>query len=75
MSKLRLDPPPKFSFEPKDWKTWKSHFERYRKATGLATEPDEDQINAFLYIMGLESENIYNSFTFDKKENSKIKYD
>lgn len=71
MSKLRLDPPPNFSFEPKDWKIWNAHFERYRKATGLASEPDEDQINALLYIMGLESETIFNSFTFQKAEEKK----
>lgn len=68
MSSLRLDPPPKFSFEPKDWTIWKTHFERYRKTTGLNKEEDENQINALLYIMGIESENIYNSFKFEKKE-------
>ena len=74
MLNLRLDPPPKFSFEAKDWKIWKRHFERYRKTTGLSKEGDEDQINAFLYIMGLESENIFNSFTYSSKED-KTKYE
>lgn len=63
-----MDPPPKFSFEPKDWKTQKAHFERYRKATDLTIEPENDQITALLYLIGLESENIYNSSTFEKKE-------
>lgn len=62
MSTLWLDPPPKFFFKPKDWKTWKAHFERYRKATGSAND-EEDQVNALLceYIMGIESETIFNS--------------
>lgn len=33
MCALRLDPPKKFVFEPKNWPMW--NFERFRSASGL----------------------------------------
>ena len=47
------------------WSDWKSRFTRYRVATKLDKDDEPVQVNALIYSMGSEAENIYKSFKFD----------
>lgn len=69
---LRLDPPRNFSFAPKDWPSWKAHFERYRSASGLAKLSGVEQVNALIYIMGLKAEEISKAFVYTKPEDTQV---
>ncbi len=71
MCALRLDPPKAFSFEPKDWPAWAENFERFRSASGLAKQPEEQQIDALIYIMGFKANSIAKSFSYATDEDSK----
>ena len=44
--------PDRFSFSKDDWKTWITHFERYRQATKINTASESSQINSLLLHMG-----------------------
>lgn len=67
----RLDPPEKFSFQPKDWSNWKENFLQYRLASGLVKDSDEIQISSLKYIMGPQSNEIAATFTYSDKEDPK----
>ena len=48
--------PDRFSFSKDDWKTWITHFERYRQATKINTASESSQINSLLlHTYGRES--------------------
>ncbi len=64
---IRLDPPRPFSFVPKDWPSWKSHFERYRTASGLAKMGESEQINTLIYVMGIKAEEVSKAFVYAKE--------
>jgi hypothetical protein len=44
--------PEKFTFIKDDWKSWITHFERYRKATKQDAGTEQSQINSLLLHMG-----------------------
>lgn len=58
MAQYQVKPPEKFSFKAEDWTKWIKRFERFRIASGLETQADENQVNALIYGMGEEAEDI-----------------
>ena len=53
---------------------WIKRFDRYRIVSGLHKRNEELQVNAFLYAMGGEAEDIMSSFTFAEGTDA-MKYD
>ncbi len=70
MSQLQVSPPEKFSFKADDWPKWIKHFERFRIASGLETQAEENQVNALIYTMGEEAEDILTSLHLSVHEAS-----
>ncbi|KAF7694517.1 hypothetical protein C0J45_16244, partial [Silurus meridionalis] len=54
----QVSPPEKFTFKADDWPKWIKRFERFRVASGLETQADENQVNALIYTIGEEAEDI-----------------
>ena len=63
-SAIRYRPPPlsmpeKFDFDdPGSWARWSARWKRYREASGLKNQPETDQINSLLYVLGDQAEDI-----------------
>ena len=64
MTSFRDQLPKKFDVSPQDeWPKWSRRFERFRQASGLAKEEEEEsQINMLIYAMGDQADDILNSF-------------
>ena len=62
--------PEPFCFSrPEEWVKWVRRFERFRMASGLAlSEEDRPQVNALIYAMGDEGDEILRSFTLSEEE-------
>ncbi|XP_061132648.1 uncharacterized protein K02A2.6-like [Syngnathus typhle] len=58
MAQYQVMPPEKFTFKAEDWPKWIKRFERFRIASGLETQAEENQVNALIYSMGEEAEDI-----------------
>ena len=70
MTSFRVQLPEKFDFSrQEEWPKWSRRFERFCQAFGLAKE-EESQINALIYAMGDQADDILNSF---KLSNTKLK--
>ncbi len=55
----QVNPPPKFSFKSvNNWPRWIRRFERFRMATELDKKDQEKQVNALIYTMGDEADDI-----------------
>ncbi|KAM7298469.1 adenylosuccinate synthetase [Ixodes scapularis] len=69
MASFMIQPPEPFCFtSPSEWPKWKKRFERFRTASGLCTKPEEHQIDAFLYIMGDQSEDVLSTFQLSAED-------
>lgn len=69
-----VTPPESFTFStPVFWSKWKQRFDRFRFASGLNKQPDEEQVNALIYFMGEKAEEIFTSF--DLSDADRINYD
>ena len=73
MASFQEQPPEKFSFKPEEWPKWIRRFERFRLASGLCKEDEESQVNALIYSMGDEADDILQSFSLT--EANRKKYD
>ena len=77
MESNTIGPPAPFDFKnPEEWPKWIRRFERYRISTELNKKEELLQINAMIYCMGDEADDIFKSFTFaegDEKKYSKVK--
>ena len=63
MTSFRVQLPEKFDFSrQEEWPKWSRRFERFRQASGLAKEEEESQINALIYAMGDQADDILTSF-------------
>ena len=63
MATYQITPPEKFNFkEPDSWPKWIRHFERFSQASGLTEKSSESQVNALIYSMGEEADDILFSF-------------
>ena len=49
---------------PGTWPKWKARFARYRIATKLDKDDESVQVNALVYSMGPEAENVFKAFQF-----------
>ena len=58
-----LQPPSKFSFKPEVWSAWIKQLCCYRNASKLAAEAGKTQHDTLLYVMGEESEKIFENET------------
>ena len=61
---LSVKPPKSFDFS-KEWPRWVKGFERYPVISRLSKQEGALQVNALLYALGGESEDIFTSLTFD----------
>ena len=65
-------PPEPFNFKcPAEWTKWIHRFERFKSASGLGEKPEEVQVNALLYTMGANADDIFQSFGLSD-ENEKV---
>ncbi|UYV63647.1 hypothetical protein LAZ67_2005162 [Cordylochernes scorpioides] len=52
-------PPEPFNFSnPGDWPKWIRRFERFRQASGLINNPENEQVNMLVYCMGDNADDI-----------------
>ena len=54
--------------KPNEWPKWIRRFERFRLASGLAGKPDAMLVNALVYAMGDEAEDIMAGFGLSEEE-------
>ena len=63
MTPFRVQLPEKFDFShQEEWPKWSRRFECFCQASGLAKEEEESQINALIYAVGDQADDILNSF-------------
>lgn len=71
MERFQIPPPPKFDFtKPEEWPKWIRRFERFRIASSLELQPEENQVNTLIYTMGDEAEDIVTSLRMTEEEAS-----
>ena len=63
-----MTPPSKFSFKSSEWTRWIRRFERFRIATELDKKEEAKQVNALIYTMGDEADDIITSFGLSEQE-------
>ena len=75
IASYQISPPEEFDFsKPTEWPRWIKRFERFRSASGLKGNWDEEsQVNTLLYAMGSKSDDILP--TFDLSADDSTKYD
>ena len=62
MAEIRLQPPETFNFcNPDDWPCWKSRFQQFCEASGLADASAGKQVSTLLYCLGEEAEAVLSS--------------
>ena len=62
----QVTPPSKFSFKSSEWTRWIRRFERFRIATELDKKEEEKQVNALIYTMDDEADDIITSFDLNE---------
>ena len=66
--------PAHFNFQqPQEWTRWLRRFERFRQASDLEKKSDEKQVNALIYAMGDEADDILKSFHLSEADAKKYK--
>ena len=72
MATYQLQPPERFNFsQPDEWPSWIRRFERFRQASGLVGKEEEKQVNALIYAMGDEADDVMLSFGLRDAEKKK----
>ena len=64
----QVTPPSKFSFKSSEWTRWIRRFERFRIAIELDKKEEAKQVNALIYTMGDEADDIITSFGLSEQE-------
>ncbi|XP_037505854.1 uncharacterized protein K02A2.6-like [Rhipicephalus sanguineus] len=73
MASFVIQPPDAFDFSsPNEWPKWKQRFERFRTSSGLCVKPEQRQVDALLYIMGEQAEEIYATFALSEESSKKF---
>lgn len=70
----RLQPPNSLSLTgnlSENWRRFKQQFEIYMTATGIDRKDDNIKSSTFLHVIGPESLEIFNTFTFDNDDDKK----
>lgn len=74
VTSFQISPPESFSFtNPEERPKWIRRFERYRLASGLSNKSAEVEVNALIYHMGDQADDILTSFGL--LDDDKKKYD
>ena len=74
MATYQVPAPPNFNFrQPEEWSKWLRRFERFRQASDLDKKTDEKQVNALIYAMGDEADDILKSFHLSDGDSKKYK--
>ena len=68
MVSFEVSTPEKFNFKPEDWERWIRRFERFRIASTLDKENAAAQVNALIYSMGDEADDILASLKLTDEE-------
>ncbi|KAL1255541.1 hypothetical protein QQF64_013602 [Cirrhinus molitorella] len=69
MDPFQVPPPQKFDFlKPEEWPKWSKRFERFRVASGLELQPEENQVNTLINTMGDEAEDILTSLRLTSEQ-------
>jgi len=70
MASFTVTSPEPFTFSnPSEWSKWIKRFERFKSASGIKEEAD--QINALVYLMGEQAEDILSSFNISDADAKK----
>ena len=65
MASSKVNPPDPMDFSrPDSWPMWRQRYERYRLCTKLNKEDGEIQVSNLIYVMGMEADRIFSTFTF-----------
>ena len=63
MASFQVTPPDQFDFKkPADFEKRFVRFERFKTASGLSKKSQEQQVNALVYSMGKEADDVQKSF-------------
>ena len=74
MATFQIAPPEKFDFsQPDEWPKWLQRFERFRVASGVSANEEENQVNMLVYSMSEKADDILH--TFNLSVENKKKYD
>ena len=74
MATYQVPAPPNFTFrQPEEWSKWMRRFKRFRQTLDLDKKTDEKQVNALIYAMGDEADNILKSFHLSDGDLKKYK--
>ena len=74
MASYQVPAPAHFNFQqPQEWTRWLRRFERFRQASDLEKKSDEKQVNALIYAMGDEADDILKSFHLSEADAKKYK--
>ena len=69
MASFHVTPPDQFDFKkPADFEKWFVRFERFKTASGLSEKSQEHQVNALVYCMGKEADDVLKSFGLSDEE-------
>lgn len=74
---FNIQPPEPFDFnKPLEWTKWIRRFERFRQASNLTTNSEENQVNTLIYCMGDEADDVLRGLKLsdaDMKKYDKVK--
>ena len=68
MAQYQVKPPDPFSFKAEEWTKWIKRFDRFRIASGMDAQDEENQVNALIYTMGEQAEDIVVSLHLNAEE-------
>ena len=69
MASFQVTPPDQFDFKKTaDFEKWFVRFERFKTASGLSEKSQEQQVNALVYWMGKEADDVLKSFGLSDEE-------
>ena len=68
MAQYQVKPPELFSFKAEEWTKWIKRFDRFRIASGMDAQDEENQVNALIYTMGEQAEDIVVSLHLNAEE-------
>lgn len=69
-----IQPPEPFDFtKPQDWERWIRRFERFRLASNLHISSEANQVNALIYCMGDEADDILRGQALSEAERQQYK--
>ena len=72
MVTYQVPAPPNFNYRQlEEWSKWLRRIERFRQALDLDKKNDEKQVNALIYAMGDEADDILKSFHLSESDSKK----